>query len=315
MGSLAHIREAEVVGICDLVPELVDRTVRTWHHRWKSINPYTDYKEMLASENLDILTVATSDHRHADITVDGANSGVKAVFCEKPMATSLEDADRMIEACEANRVVLQVDYTKRWTPLFHKVRETIRAGTIGPLGTIVANRGGSMSKLFHNATHTMDAFVFFAESDPVQVFARLEDGYEDWDRYRGEGGRLRDPAATGFVLFRNGVRALYNGSKGSMPVNSMEVSGPKGRIYFGINDRTAALQALDPASGAVGSETLVPEQYKVDSIEAAYAELIRLIENGGSSSSPGREARKAVQIMCGFLKSHQAGSRLVDVDP
>ena len=54
---------------------------------------------MLARERLDIIGVVTSDHRHADIVVDAATSGVKGVMCEKPLATSLEDADRMIRAC------------------------------------------------------------------------------------------------------------------------------------------------------------------------------------------------------------------------
>ena len=59
--------------------------------------------------------------------------------------------------------------------------------------------------------------------------------------------------------------------------------------------------------------TLVPAHYKVEGIEAGYRELIGLIEKGGTAVSPAREARKTVQIMMGFLKSHQQGSRLVDV--
>ena len=98
---------------------------------------------MLAREDLDILVVATSEHRHADITVDGARAGVKAVFCEKPLATSMEDADRMIEACEENGVVLISGHTRRWRRIYHTVR---------------------------------DAMCFFAESEPAQVFANVEEG-------------------------------------------------------------------------------------------------------------------------------------------
>ena len=57
---------------------------------------------MLEGEDLDVLTVATSDHLHTKIVIDGAESGVKGIFCEKPIATTLEDADAMIAACERN---------------------------------------------------------------------------------------------------------------------------------------------------------------------------------------------------------------------
>ena len=53
--------------------------------------------------------------------------------------------------------------------------------------------------------------------------------------------------------------------------------------------------------------------HQVHGILAAYEEMFDLIENDGVSVSPAREARKTVQIMMGFLKSHQEGGRLVDV--
>ena len=64
---------------------------------------YSNHKELLAAEGpLDILTVGVSDHRHAEIVIDAANAGVRAIFCEKPLATTVEDTDRMLEACERN---------------------------------------------------------------------------------------------------------------------------------------------------------------------------------------------------------------------
>ena len=51
---------------------------------------YSSHKEMLEKESpLDIITVGVSDHRHADIVVDAANAGVKGIFCEKPLATTV----------------------------------------------------------------------------------------------------------------------------------------------------------------------------------------------------------------------------------
>ena len=81
---------------------------------------YANHKEMLEKESpLDIVTVGISDHRHAEVVVDAANAGVKGIFCEKPLATTMEDTDRMLEACERNNVVLSVDHTRRFLPIWY----------------------------------------------------------------------------------------------------------------------------------------------------------------------------------------------------
>ena len=274
---------------------------------------------MLSKEDLDILAVATSDHRHADITVDGANAGVKGVLCEKPLATSMEDADRMIQACEGSGTVLVVDHSRRWVPLLYKVRETIRSGAIGPLTTIVAIRGGPRAMLFRNGTHMIDEVCFFADSEPTQVWGRLEEGFEHWDQYKGDGGKLpeNDPGVSGFIHFRNGVRALYSGTKNTFERYTLQLTGTQGQIFLPLStypySSTAKMLTHDPETGDVVSRTLVADQYREHGLVAAYEELIDVIENGGTPVSSAREARKTVQIILGFLKSQQAGSSLVDV--
>ena len=179
VASLALIPSAELAAVCRLDPTLHTQFESDWGGRWPSARLYTDYKEMLAQEDRDLLGVATPDNYHADITVDAANAGVKGIFCEKPLATRMEDADRMIRACEDNGAVLSVDHTRRWSALHHKVRDTVRSGAIGPLSTIEATLGGARAMLFRNGTHIIDSVCFYAESEPVQVFAHLEKGYDD----------------------------------------------------------------------------------------------------------------------------------------
>lgn len=227
--SLALIPNVQVVGICDVDPERTEHFRRTWSGRWLDLRTYSDHQEMLHSEEIDILTVATPEHLHAEVAVNAANAGVKGILCEKPIATSLSDADRIIEACEANGVALTVNHTKRWTALYHEVREAIRGGTIGPVTTIVANMSGN-KMLFRDGTHVIDAVCFFAESDPVRVSAVLEEGFDSWDRYRGIGSHDEDaePGASGFIQFANGIRALYSGTGGAFPGNVVAGLGAPG---------------------------------------------------------------------------------------
>ncbi len=318
-GALAYMPHIEVAGYCDLVPELLGTFKSDWSATWPDARGYTDYKQMLAEQRLDILAVATPDNRHAEIAVDGASSGVRGVFVEKPLATTLEDADRIIQACESSGAALITDHTWRWDPLYHRVLESVHAGDIGTLSTIIATHTGPRAMLFRNGTHTIDGICYFAESQPRRVFAHLEDGFDNWDRYRGDGGHLpeNEPFASGYIEFANGVRAHYVADKRTLTDSVYALYGDKGRIILtpwgGHQDRIAELLTTDPESGEMVRRTLVPGQYLKLNLMAAYDELVGLIENGGTGISSGREARKTVQIMVGFLESHRQSSRLIEV--
>ncbi|MBN2145496.1 MAG: Gfo/Idh/MocA family oxidoreductase, partial [Candidatus Aureabacteria bacterium] len=78
--------------------------------KWKMPAWYVSSEEMFAKEKLDIVSICTPASFHADMTIQAAQAGVKAVFCEKPMALSLEEADRMLECCHKNRVLLTINH-------------------------------------------------------------------------------------------------------------------------------------------------------------------------------------------------------------
>ena len=316
--AIGHVPEIEIVAGCDLDPARVERFRDNWGESWPNARLYSDYREMLAGEELDIVTVTTPEHLHAEPTVAAAESGVRAIFCEKPLATSVEDADRMIAACEANGVILSVDYTRRWSPAFHKIRDAIRSRAIGELSFMSASFGGVQAWLFRSGSHLLDAMVFFTGADPVKVSAHLEDGYDDWDVYRGAGGgnaTERDPGATGYVVFDNGVRAFFSCLKNTPDsMRDVTITGTKGTIRFAFDGESAELQFNDPAYAYnTIRTTLTPDVHRSRGIEAAYREIIDNIANGTESTSPARDARKSVRIMAGFLRSHQEGGRLVDV--
>eukprot|EP01051_Picozoa_sp_SAG22_P003604 SAG22_NODE_178_length_16142_cov_13.187995_5_plen_206_part_00 len=145
-----------------------------------NLNIYASHKEMLEKEpQLDILTVGVSDHRHADIIVDAANAGVKGIFCEKPLATTLEDTDRMLEACERNGVILSVDHTRRFLPIWRYCKEQlVDKGAIGEIQYIVA-------RLHGNAPHRT------SPPPPPPPPARCTVMRPTAHRHRGGGGRRR----------------------------------------------------------------------------------------------------------------------------
>ena len=294
---------ASLAAACDLDEE----TLREFEQRWpdENLTLYRDHREMLDREALDIVTVATSDHRHADLVVDAANAGAKGIFCEKPLATSLADADRMIAACDANNTTLSVDHTRRFMPLWRYAKEEIvDRGVIGPVQYVIGTLSGPRAMLFRNGTHTLDAICYYAGEQPQWVVAELEEGYEDYAEYRGDGGHVpaTEPGANGYIHFSGGVRGFYIGGSKTTPApkQQLEVVGTTGRLIM-VSDGGTLYRGEEP-------EPLAPPTWPVEGIPAGIHELIAAMDQGVESVSPGRAGHTVVELIIGFLESQKQGN-------
>ena len=91
---------------------------------------HEDLEALLASPDVEAVYVATPNHAHASVVEASARAG-KAVLCEKPMATTLEDARRMVQACEAAGVRLATAYDQRFHAAHRRLRDLVSSGALG----------------------------------------------------------------------------------------------------------------------------------------------------------------------------------------
>ena len=125
----------QVVALADPTPENLDRGA--------SLAPgaktYSDYRKMLNErDDIDAVVVITPSFLHAEVTIAALNRGLP-VLCEKPMATRVEDANRMIEASRKAGKLLYIGFQKRLLPTTAKMRELIAAGEIGTVQFVSGN--------------------------------------------------------------------------------------------------------------------------------------------------------------------------------
>src|SRR4051794_606585 len=118
---------ASLVAVADLLPERREQA----HRELGAIECYPDHVAMLEQAKLDVLTIATTGQYHAPIVRDATRRGIRGVYCEKPMACSLADADQMIADCEAAGTVLTIGHQRRWMEQIRRVRAAIKEGAIG----------------------------------------------------------------------------------------------------------------------------------------------------------------------------------------
>ncbi|WP_421383966.1 Gfo/Idh/MocA family protein [Bacillus salacetis] len=117
----------EIAAVCDIVEERVQKVADQYGARG-----YTQYEELLANADVEAVSICTPNYLHAPITVAALKAG-KHVLCEKPMATSSEEAQEMIQAAEGSGKKLMIAHNQRFVPSHQKAKKLIESGEIGKI--------------------------------------------------------------------------------------------------------------------------------------------------------------------------------------
>jgi predicted dehydrogenase len=120
--------EAEVVAVASPTPGNAAKLAK----KYNIPRVFTDYKQMLAERDIEMVTIAAPNYLHAQMTVDSASAG-KHVVCEKPLCLTLQEADMMIDTCKAKGVLLMYAEELFFTPKYVKAKEMADQGAFGKI--------------------------------------------------------------------------------------------------------------------------------------------------------------------------------------
>ena len=190
---------------------------------------FTDYREMLDKENLDIVSVCSWDPQHAEMSIAACARRPKAVLCEKPMAISLGEADAMIIAAQRNDVKLAIGHQRRFYSSWREARRMIADGAIGqPKRLWSAIRAGMMN----TGTHCID-FQLYALGDPKVewVMGSVE---RHTDHYVF-GHRVEDRCA-GIIGYEGGIEGVIENELNNTYEVGAHIYGEEGMIV--VNDNS-----------------------------------------------------------------------------
>ena len=120
--------EAEVVAVASPTPGNAERFAKK-HHIPRF---FTDYRQLLAEPDIEMITIAAPNCFHAQMTVDAANAG-KHIVCEKPLCMTLDEADLMIDTCRQKGVLLMFAEELFFTPKYVKAKQMADEGAFGEI--------------------------------------------------------------------------------------------------------------------------------------------------------------------------------------
>jgi len=110
--------------------DINERKAKRFATKWKVKVWYKDYRMLLKNPEIDAVSICVPHHLHSKISVEAAEMG-KHILCEKPLAISLKEADKMIKAAEKAGIILMVAENVRFHPINLKIKELIDEGFIG----------------------------------------------------------------------------------------------------------------------------------------------------------------------------------------
>jgi predicted dehydrogenase len=213
--SIRICERAELVAVCDKVKEKADDTAKQYNCR-----AYTDYIEMLESEDIDVVHICLPHFLHAPVALECMKRG-KHVITEKPMAISVGEAQEMIDASKKYGVTLACIFQNRYNPGTQLVRNMYLSGELGRVKGakcfVTWARSGNYYKksdwkgtwdkegggvIIDQAIHTIDVLRYILNCKAVEVDATIAK--------RGSEEIEVEDTAEGAILFENGLLANFH---------------------------------------------------------------------------------------------------------
>jgi predicted dehydrogenase len=289
--------------------------------RWGVTALYRDYRDMLARERLDIVAIATHPGLHRDIVEHATANGAKGIFCEKPMALYLEDADAIVAACKRTGCILAVNHSRRWHPAYLRTRELVQSGVIGELVSLYGMcQGGKPhpawqseeeGPMLHDAVHLFDLFRMYA-GDCIAAIGtarrhkhpyRVEDDDQIIFEFAGGVGAVAlVNELTRYARFELEIQ----GTEGMIRINDGEQ-----RLWTSVHLPTHRREP-DPLIEWWGLEPRPFGEYvQARPILEAVRDLVRCMETGGRPASTGEDGIASTEMCMAVYESELRGNTRV----
>ncbi|MNX17528.1 putative oxidoreductase YcjS [compost metagenome] len=242
--SLSKLPNVNIAAFCDLVPERAELALQKYGG--EDAQTYTDYRELLNDQTLEIVHVCTPNDSHADITIAALEAG-KHVMCEKPMAKTAADARRMLEAAKLTGKKLTIGYNNRFRPdslhlkricesgelgdIYYAKAHAIRRRAVPTWGVFLDEEKQGGGPLIDIGTHALDLTLWMLDNySPKMVLgtayhklSQRENAANAWGPWDPAAFTVED-SAFGMIVMENGATIML---ESSWALKSLEVDEAK----------------------------------------------------------------------------------------
>ena len=272
-----------------------------------------DLAGMLADVRPDFVVDLTVPEAHCEVTCTALQAGCH-VIGEKPMASSIEEARRMVRTSEATGNLYMVSQNRRWNPKHQMVRDTVASGEIGTVTTVNCDFylgihfGGFREEMespliLDMAIHHFDLARFLAGLSPVAVYAKEFNPRGSW--YRG------DVAASCIFEMENNVVFTYRGSWcaigcGTSWNGNWRIIGDNGTLLY-ENDSDPTGEKIDGQNAPV---SVAPPTLAHEGMHGALRDMLDFLRTGRTPQTECHDNIKSLAMVFGAMASARKQARI-----
>jgi predicted dehydrogenase len=261
---------------------------------------YADWRELIAREELDIVSVATYTPVHEEQTIACVEAGIRAIYCEKPVAPRLPAGERMVEACAEAGALLVFNHQRRFTSNYRRLRDHIAEGGLGELISVNAQWGSG--RLGNVGTHVFDAICMLTGRRVEAVSATLDTAGKPDCR----GSDFADPGGWGTMRLEGGLMVTVDAADYSRTPWDIRINGSEGRVFAGgVN--------LDIEYWDGRSEHWSNEDQVGSGMDVAVGEIVAWLDEGKALDYAPEEGVHVLEAIAAFHASHARNSAWVDL--
>ena len=327
--SVNHMKAAinnnlEIVAVCDIIPEHMENVLaKAGVEADGTIRRYTDYKVMLKENKVDFVSIATESGLHGEIALYCINQGVHVVI-EKPMAMSMEEADKIIALSEEKGIKVAACHQNRFNIAVQEMRKSLEAGRFGKLshGSIHVrwNRNEDYYKqapwrgtweqdggaLMNQGIHGIDLLRWMLGDEVDSVYGVTRQQFHDYLEAEDLGMAV--------VKFKNGAIATIEGTTNVYPQNLEEtlyLFGEKGTVKLGgkSTNNIDVWNFADETEDDNKNKGLMEATSNVygNGHTSLFADMILAIEEDRKPYVDAYAGRRAVEMVLAIYKSMHSG--------
>ena len=274
---------------------------------------YTDVASLLEERQPECVIVATTAPSHAEFTCQAAEAGARLVLCEKPMAVSLAECDRMLQVCRDQGTRLGVNHQMRFMEQYTAPKELLDSDAFGGLRSVLVAAGNF--GLAMNGTHYFEMFRFMAEEPPETVTAWFSAGAVPNPRgaeFQDRAGSVRMETASGVRFYMDvsddqghGVKVAYSARYGQITVD--ELAG-----VMVVDVRQDEHRPLPTTRYGMPNRREARHIRPADAVAPTRAVLEALVR--GKDYPSGEDGRLAVAALVAAYVSDESGHAAVRID-
>jgi UDP-N-acetylglucosamine 3-dehydrogenase len=305
----SEIEGVELAAVADPVPER-----RVLAARGRNLLTYADYRKMLASEGLDVVSVAVPTGLHRQVALATLGRGV-ASLVEKPIAADLKEGRAIVAAAKETGAQLMVGHVERFNPAVQELKRRLEAGELGRIFLARAERVGPFPQRTRDvgvvqdlATHDIDILRFLLGSEVERVYAETVSGL------RTE----HEDLLSAVMRFHSGIVGLLEvnwltptkvrrlalvGEKGMFVVDYLT----QGLLFYERESAGAAWPSLAALTGGgEGAMNRIPVQ-KHEPLRAELEAFVESVAQRSPPPVPAEDALAAVEVAARLVESGRTG--------